>query len=100
MLDANFKMKQYMETIAVNVEPVSGGFFVDSDDLPTLNLFVQDVRRLLSAIEHGVKYLYRHNRKMEVSVFFDRQHLEAERMPPISSPSPPRTIGVAYSEAA
>jgi len=57
------------EKIAVFIEPLeTGGFLVDSDDLPQLNIFVHEEGNLVTAVSQAIKYLYRHNRNMEVNV--------------------------------
>ena len=59
------------ETIIVTIQPVETGFFVDSQDLPQMNLFVREAAKLVEAIPEAIKYLYKHNRGMDVRVLLE-----------------------------
>ena len=59
------------ETITITIERIDTGFYVDSDDLPTLNLLVQEEVKLVVAIPEAVKYLYKHNRQLDVRVLME-----------------------------
>jgi len=47
------------------------GFFVDSDDLPELNVFVENEHDLVNAIPQAIKYLFKHNENAEVRVLME-----------------------------
>ena len=59
------------ETIAITIDKAGTGFFVSSDDLPELNVFVRNAAGLTTAVPEAIKYLYRHNRNVEVMVFME-----------------------------
>lgn len=62
-----------IETILVQIEPLDGGegFFISSKDLPELNMLVREERNLTSAIPNAVKYIYKHNRGLDVRVLME-----------------------------
>ena len=59
------------ESILITIDEAGAGFFVSSDDLPELNVFVQSADGLITAVPDAIKYLYRHNRNVEVMVLMD-----------------------------
>ena len=62
-----------IETILVQIERLGGeaGFFISSKDLPELNMLVREERNLTSAIPNAVKYIYKHNRGLDVRVLME-----------------------------
>ncbi|MDE0245184.1 MAG: hypothetical protein OXM59_07570 [Gammaproteobacteria bacterium] len=49
------------EQITLNIEPrEGGGFYVDSDDMPELNLLVQERENLLEVILHALDTIAEH----------------------------------------
>ena len=83
------------ETITVTIAQMGAGFFVDSDDLPTLNLLVKEEVKLVMAISEAVKYLYRHNRQLDVRVLMEIPVFDV----PATAP-PKRELEIAYQSAA
>lgn len=59
------------ETIVLTIEQVAGGYYIDSQDLPELNVFVKAIDKVVTAVPEAIKYLYRHNRGMDVRVFME-----------------------------
>ncbi len=64
-------MRQHQERITVTIERVQGVFFVDSEDMPELNVFVAKEERLTTAIPEAIKYLYKHNHNKDVRVLME-----------------------------
>ena len=57
----------------ITIEKVSEsfGFFVNSEDLPELNIRIQDEYQLTNVIPKAIKYLFRHNEGREVRVIME-----------------------------
>ncbi len=73
------------EKIVVAIQPVDTGYYVDSTDLPELNIFVKDATRLVDAISGAIRYLYKHNRGLDVRVFMEVPLFAKERVAPQSA---------------
>ncbi len=77
------------ETILLNIEGVGGGYYIDSRDLPELNVFVNAFDKIVTAVPQAIKYLYKHNRGMEVRVLMEcpvfsdssEEYVELEPLP-------------------
>lgn len=63
------------ETIIVQIERITGNeseeFFVNSHDLPALNMIVKRESNLTIAIPNAIKYIYKRNRGMDVRVLME-----------------------------
>ncbi|MCR9258223.1 MAG: hypothetical protein NXH95_00740 [Pseudomonadaceae bacterium] len=57
----------------------NGGYLVESNDLPELNIFVRDEANLKTAIPAAIKYLYKHNRNINVQVSMQGPALDIPR---------------------
>ena len=57
--------------IKISIYKIDTGFFVDSRDIPQLNLFVKDEINLINAIPEAIKYLFKHNEGAEVRVLME-----------------------------
>ena len=62
-----------IEAILVQIEQMDEdvGFFISSKDLPELNILIKEERNLTSAIPNAVKYIYKHNRGLDVRVLME-----------------------------
>ena len=61
------------ETIIVQIERMGeqAGFFVNSKDLPELNMIVKEERNLAVAIPNAIKYIYKRNRELDVMILME-----------------------------
>ena len=57
--------------IRILISNIDTGFFVTSNDLPELNLFVQNEYGLVNAIPQAIKYLFKHNDGIDVRVLME-----------------------------
>lgn len=89
-------MRQHQERITVTIERVQGGFFVDSEDMPELNVFVAKEERLTMAVPEAIKYLYRHNHHKDVRVLMEVPIFASQG----GSQKPRRTVEIEYRDAA
>ena len=64
-------MNSKIHKIIISIYKIDTGFFVDSRDLPQLNLFVKEEINLINAIPEGIKYLFKHNEGVEVRVLME-----------------------------
>ena len=59
------------EKIVLTIEQVPSGYYIDCRDLPELNLFISSFEKILTAVPEAIKYLYKHNRGMDVRVLME-----------------------------
>ena len=59
------------EKIVLTIEQVPNGFYIDSRDLTELNLFISSIDKILTAVPEAIKYLFKHNRGMDVRVLME-----------------------------
>ena len=59
------------EKVVLTIEQVPDGYYIDSRDLTELNLFISSIDKLLTAVPEAIKYLYKHNRGMDVRVLME-----------------------------
>ena len=74
------------EKITILIEKIDSGYFVDSQDLKQLNLFVKMEIDLINAIPEAIKYLFKHNRGVDVRVLMEVPVF------PVDSPNSERII--------
>ena len=89
-------MEQHQARIMVTIQQVQGGFFVDSEDMPELNVFVAKEERLTMAVPEAIKYLYKHNHKKKVRVLMEVPIFERRDR----SKKPRRMVEIEYRHAA
>ena len=59
------------EKIVLTIDKVPNGYYIDSRDLTELNLFISSIDKILTAVPEAIKYLYKHNRGMDVRVLME-----------------------------
>ena len=59
------------EKVVLTIEQVPNGFYIDSRDLTELNLFISSIDKILTAVPEAIKYLFKHNRGMDVRVLME-----------------------------
>lgn len=63
--------KAHKQIIKILIYKIETGFFIDSRDLPQLNLFVKEEVNLIKVIPEAIKYLFKHNEGVDVRVLME-----------------------------
>ena len=79
-----------VDRIMIAIERIAGQrFYVDSNDLPELNLVVEGESNLTVAVPNAIKYIYKNNRGLDVRVLMEVPVLDAA-----AEPEPVREVEV------
>ena len=73
-------MANQKRTIMVTIEKISTGFWIDSEDMPELNVFVRSEAAITEAVIKAVEYFYRHNHKEKVRCVMEVPKFGARRV--------------------